>query len=351
MRLAMIARMGDSGRSSNSTPGATAGAIPRATGAAEAASTSRRTIRPPGPLPWITRRSTPDCAAILRASGEAFRRPPSPDAGLCAAAAGRIAAAGRAADTDGAGAVAGTVVSRGGAVGPAAGEGVRAAGSSRRGCGGTAAGRLAISVAAAAAGAAGPPAPLVSAAMSSSGSAITPMSAPTGTALPAGWRILRRTPAPNASISTSALSVSTSARMSPAWIRSPAFLTHLMILPVSIASESLGMSTLETAISVVPVAVGVADATHRFDDPFLGRRLGALEIARVGHRRGHAGHALDGGVEIVEGLLGDDGGELRAHAREAGACLHHHRSVRLAHRFQDGGRVQRLQRARVHDLD
>src|SRR5215470_13282278 len=161
--------------------------------------------------------------------------------------------------------------------------------------------------------------------MSSLGSAITAMSVPTGASSPAGTRILRRTPAPNASISTSALSVSTSARMSPAWMRSPSFLSHLMILPVSIASESLGMSTLETAISVSPVAVGVADAAHRLDDALLGGRLGALEIAGVRHRRGHAGHALDGRVEIVEGLLGDDGGELRAHAREAGARLHHHR--------------------------
>ena len=65
-------------------------------------------------------------------------------------------------------------------------------------------------------------------------------------------RILRRTPAPNASISTSALSVSTSARMSPPWMRSPSFLSHLMILPLSIASESLGMSTLVTAMSAAP---------------------------------------------------------------------------------------------------
>ena len=56
------------------------------------------------------------------------------------------------------------------------------------------------------------------------------------------------TPAPNASISTSALSVSTSARMSPPWTRSPSCFSHLMTLPVSMASESLGMTTLVTDI-------------------------------------------------------------------------------------------------------
>src|SRR5207249_9724651 len=87
-----------------------------------------------------------------------------------------------------------------------------------------------------------------SAEMSSAGSAMTPISAPMGADSPAGTRILRRTPAPNASISTSALSVSTSARMSPPLIRSPSFFSHLMILPPSIASESLGMTTFVTAI-------------------------------------------------------------------------------------------------------
>ena len=88
--------------------------------------------------------------------------------------------------------------------------------------------------------------------MSSPGSAMTPISVPMGAVSPAGTRILRSTPAPNASISTSALSVSTSATMSPPWIRSPSFFSHLMIFPLSIASESLGMTTFVTAIAQPP---------------------------------------------------------------------------------------------------
>ena len=93
-----------------------------------------------------------------------------------------------------------------------------------------------------------PPAWLTTPAMSSPGSAMTPMRAPTGTFPPACTRIFRRTPLPKASISTSALSVSTSARMSPLWTRSPSFLSHLMILPLSIASESFGIWTFVTAM-------------------------------------------------------------------------------------------------------
>ena len=81
-KVAVGALIGVSATSSNSTPGWAAtrcGAAPvaRAAGAEPAASTSRRTMRPPGPLPWTSLRSTPDWAAIFRASGEAFTRPPS----------------------------------------------------------------------------------------------------------------------------------------------------------------------------------------------------------------------------------------------------------------------------------
>src|SRR5262245_35909038 len=53
-------------------------------GADSADSTSRLTMRPPGPLPARARRSRPDWAAIFRASGDAFTRPPAgaaPDTG------------------------------------------------------------------------------------------------------------------------------------------------------------------------------------------------------------------------------------------------------------------------------
>ena len=80
--------------------------------------------------------------------------------------------------------------------------------------------------------------------MSSAGSAITAIRSPTGTWPPSAITILRSTPLPNASTSTLALSVSTSTRTSPPLTVSPSFLSHLMTLPVSMASDSLGMITL-----------------------------------------------------------------------------------------------------------
>src|SRR5438132_12895176 len=85
MRLAIAARIWESGRSSYSTPGTigavtgaaatVTGAVATVTVAGVAASTSRRMIRPPGPVPRISRRSTPACAAIFLANGDAFTRP------------------------------------------------------------------------------------------------------------------------------------------------------------------------------------------------------------------------------------------------------------------------------------
>src|SRR5438552_12192710 len=356
----MAARIGLSATSSYSGP-VTDGVTGRSTGAAaaaaagavDAASTSRRTMRPPGPLPWMSLRSTPDCAAIFLASGEAFTRPPSP--------------LGRVWRVRGCWATTSCTRWLPGASGPFAGAGLRAAGSSLLGCGGTAAGRSAMSGlaplgAAASLGAfaslagfappsaagAPPPACPTTELMSSFASAMTPMSEPTGTVLPADTRILRSTPAPNASISTSALSVSTSARMSPLCTRSPSFLSHLMTLPLSICSDSFGITTLVTAMSAAPV--GVADTPDRVRDLLFGRRLRALEVARVRHRRLRAGDAQHGRIEVIEGFLGDLGGYLRAHAREAGAGLDHDRAMGLTDRPDDRLGIERLKRPRVHDL-
>ena len=80
--------------------------------------------------------------------------------------------------------------------------------------------------------------------MSSAGSAMTAIISPTGTCPPGRTRIFRSTPEPKASISTLALSVSISAMTSPPLTGSPSFFNHWMTLPVSIASDSLGMTTL-----------------------------------------------------------------------------------------------------------
>src|SRR5712691_5648498 len=110
MRLAIAARIWESGRSSYSTPGtigAVTGAAATVTGAVAtvtvAASTSRRMMRPPGPVPRISRRSTPVCAAIFFARGDALTRPVATTVEAVRAGAGMPTAPALTAGTAGAG--------------------------------------------------------------------------------------------------------------------------------------------------------------------------------------------------------------------------------------------------------
>ncbi len=103
-RLAMVLRICEMGTSSYSaSSGAHVGAG-AATPSSRAFSTSRLTIRPPGPEPLIRASAIPASSASRRASGEALMRSPS----VPGAAASRAAAADpRAAGASGAGAPAG----------------------------------------------------------------------------------------------------------------------------------------------------------------------------------------------------------------------------------------------------
>ena len=61
---------------------------------------------------------------------------------------------------------------------------------------------------------------------------------------PAGAKILIKVPAKNDSSSMVALSVSTSASMSPALTVSPSFLSHLTSVPTVMVSLSFGISMM-----------------------------------------------------------------------------------------------------------
>src|SRR5215470_8361258 len=110
------------------------------------------------------------------------------------------------------------------------------------------------------------------------------MGAPTGTVAPMGTRILRSTPGLNASTSMLTFSVSISARASPLATGSPSCLSQERILPSSIVSLSLGMTT----VCIVRLPQGVLaragarchaarhDGLHGGDHVSFGRQSGAL---------------------------------------------------------------------------
>src|SRR6185503_1640000 len=167
---------------------------------------------------------------------------------------------------------------------------------------------------------------------------------PTGTVLPSGTMTLISCPSARATSSITALSVSTSARVSPVFTASPSCFVHLTRRPSSIVGDSASMWTL--------VAMGwlleVEDAPRGGRD-LLGRRLGgALEVFVVGHRDVSLGHALHGRVELVERVTLNDVHDLRADTGMRPAFLHDDGAIRLRDRRQDCRLIEGTQRPQVH---
>ena len=157
--------------------------------------------RPPGPVPFTFSRRTPREAAILRARGEDFTRTP----GVAGTPEARAAAAARA---------------RG-----VRGRPEETAGRDEGASAGAAAGAVALGLSSSFS-----PSPR-----------ITASGAPTMTLPPSSTKISARVPSSKDSISMVALSVSTSARMSPTAILSPFFLHHRTRVPSVMVSLSLGI--------------------------------------------------------------------------------------------------------------
>ena len=161
-------------------------------------------MRPPGPEPVTRVTSIFFSAASFRASGEMRTRPP---AGAGTGATGAVA--GTAGTDAGFGSLALAATGTGGATG--------------------------VATAGAAVLRAGVP-------TTSPGLPIAQSGSPMATCAPAAENIFSSVPAKKLSSSIVALSVSTSASISPALITSPSFFSHLTSVPTVMVSLSFGMS-------------------------------------------------------------------------------------------------------------
>src|SRR5215208_2531341 len=137
-----------------------------------------------------------------------------------------------------------------------------------------------------------------------------------------------------------ALSVSISTSSSPTATSSPCDLIHRRIVPSSIESESLGMT-----ISLATFSSQTAfERRHGRADHVLGVGDGRLlEALCVRHWNVGTSDPLDRCVEVVEGLLLDEGREVRADAAMRPPLLQDHAAVRLAHRGENRVEVERAQ--------
>src|SRR4051812_19313550 len=261
---------------------------------ASAASTSRRTIRPPGPEPSRSVTSRPASAASRRASGLAKRR-------------GWPLPAGATVATIGSGAGAGACP-----LPPLTPSAARAASTSST---------------------------------ASSGRASRAIAVPTSTSVPSGTRVRRMTPSDSASTSTTALSVSTVAMTSAFANRvltatgQPASVADVVAAAISGMRRSSGMSVPDPGLQGQGDLFGLGDG-------------GPLQHLGDARRRLAAGHPLDRVVEVVEEAALDLIGQPAAVRRPQGALLGDEDVVGLLDAGSDGVPVDAgpVEPAQVDDL-
>src|SRR4051795_5432424 len=162
---------------------------------------------------------------------------------------------------------------------------------------------------------------------------------PTSTVWPTSTRISTTVPSPGDSTSVSILSVEIPQMISSRSTRSPTRFFHSTTVPSETLTPIWGMTT---SISSV-----LEEVTARLLDAVDGRQERLLERRRERDRHVGRRDADDRPVEVLEALLGDQRGDLRAGgARRVGLVDDHH--LRAApHRLEDRLLVERHERAQV----
>src|ERR687891_2396955 len=168
---------------------------------------------------------------------------------------------------------------------------------------------------------------------------------PTSTVSPASTITSASRPLTGAGTSLSALSVEISSRGSSAWTVSPGCFFHSRTVASAIDTPIWGIVT-----SIEPFLVReelTASLPHVLDL----RQHGTLERRAERDRHVRRGHAHHRAVEILEGLLRDQRGDLGRHATGAGGLLDEHHLARLAHAGEHRVAVVGVERAQVEHLD
>src|SRR6516225_7500786 len=133
----------------------------------------------------------------------------------------------------------------------------------------------------------------------------------------------------------SAFSVSTSATMSPRLTRSPGLIFQAMSLPASMSAPRLGMRNSVIFLMAARYRACIrirsccfsCHGANRARDRFRLRQGSLLQMLRVWHRDFSAANALNGSVQVVEGLFHDSRADLSGDAAAAPALIDNKRAV------------------------
>src|SRR3954447_1390480 len=163
------------------------------------------------------------------------------------------------------------------------------------------------------------------------------MTVPTSTVVPTSTRISTTVPSPGDSTSVSILSVEIPQMISSRSTRSPTPFFHSTTVPSETDTPICGITTSISSVR--------EEVTARLIDAVDGRQQRLLERRRERDRHVGGRDADDRAVEVLEGLLGDQRGDLRARrARRVRLVEDHHLRAR-ADALEDRLLVERDERA------
>src|ERR1019366_3845950 len=169
-----------------------------------------------------------------------------------------------------------------------------------------------------------------------------------GTVWPSFTIICSRIPASKDSTSIFALSVSTSARMSPFLISSPGCFNQRVMVPSSMVSLSRGILTSDIALSPSTARGKFVDCINQLFGPGKSRQFKRLSI---GQRYFEGRDTLDWGIEVVKSLFLKHGSNLCADAIGAPISFEDDGPIGLFHRVDEGFRIEGAQRTNIYDLN
>src|SRR5262249_55237262 len=127
---------------------------------------------------------------------------------------------------------------------------------------------------------------------------------------------------------------------------SPSLTVHLARLPSVMVGESAG---IRISIGMYQLLL-VANLFSRLDDVLYLRQRQFFKIGSIWQWHFKASHTYYRRIEIIERMLHDLRGDLRADAGERPAFFHRHAAVGFLDRLDDGFRIERAQRAQVDDF-
>src|SRR5690606_34301083 len=159
-----------------------------------------------------------------------------------------------------------------------------------------------------------------------------------------GTRIVSNTPSSKPSTSMMPLSVSTESNTSPRFTITPGCACHSTRVAASISAPNEGKRN-SGMINYFLFGQGLFDGSHNRGHLWQG---GLFHVFGIGNGYLHRTHSHQRSIQIVKSLLRNTHTDLGTQTATAPTFVHHHSTMGLAHRSQNGFIIERPQTTQVN---